>query len=98
MSILQTPLEVANICPEGPLKDLFQNVHFAENVNFADTPWSSQNGAEGPVKYLFQNVNFAEKCQFCRPPLEKPKRGRRHCKGFFKMSILQKNENFAIME
>ena len=41
-----------------------------KNVNFADTPWSSQNGAEGPVKYLFQKVNFAEKCQICRHHLE----------------------------
>ena len=65
MEILQTPLGVAKTCPEGPVKNFFQNVNFWEKINLATSLGVAKTYPKGPIKYFFQNVNYGEKCQFC---------------------------------
>ncbi len=52
-------LEVAKICPEDLVKDLFQNVNFGEKCKFCNIG-VAKNSPEGPVKNVLQNVNFRE--------------------------------------
>ena len=59
-----TPLREAKFCPEGPVKDLFQNVNFREKCKFCNIG-VFKTCLEGPAKYLLQIVNFGEKCKFC---------------------------------